>query len=144
MAADRHKDNPDSAAMSRTNQISRKIIEISLRVLGISVLAMVLYKGTTTAYSYGYAIFNDTPMEEAPGTDITVTIDKNTSTREIGKLLESQGLVENGFVFYLQTKMIEKGSQIKAGRYELNTSMTAEKMISIMSAEEQGDAEDGE
>ena len=123
------------------NKISMKIIKISMKVILAAVLIMVLYKGTTMAYSYGYAIFNDVPMEESPGTDISVTIDKDTSAREIGNILESQGLVNNGFVFFIQTKMIEKGSEIKPGRYELNTSMTAEEMILIMAADE--DAEEG-
>lgn len=127
-------------ATVEANKISMKIIRISMKVILAAVLIMILYKGTTTAYSYGYAIFNDVPMEESPGTDISVTIDKDTSAREIGNILESQGLVNNGFVFFLQTKMIEKGSEIKPGRYELNTSMTAEEMINVMASKE--DAED--
>lgn len=118
------------------NKISMKIIRISLKVIVAAVLAMVLYKGTTMAYSYGYAIFNDVPMEEKPGREVSITIDKDTSAREIGNILESQGLVENGFVFFIQTKMVEKGKDIKPGRYELNTSMTAEEMIQVMAAGE--------
>ena len=128
--------NKKKNVAEEANKISMKIIGISMRVILAAVLIMILYKGTTTAYSYGYAIFNDVPVEESPGTDISVTIDKDTSTREIGNILESQGLVNNGFVFFIQTKMIEKGSEIKPGRYELNTSMTAEEMINIMAAKE--------
>lgn len=136
--------NEKKSTVSNTNKISLKIISISLKVIVAAILIMVLYKGTTMAYSYGYAVFNDVPVEEAPGTDVTVTIDKDTSAREIGNILESQGLVNNGFVFYIQTKMIEKGSQMKPGRYELNTSMTAEKMISVMAANEEEKAEGAE
>lgn len=138
------KKNKKKNTTLEANKISMKIIGVSLKVIVAVILIMLLYKGTTSAYSYGYAIFNDVPMEEAPGTDITVTIDKDTSVREIGNILESQGLVENGFVFYLQTKMIEKGSKIKPGRYELNTSMTAEQMISVMAAEEEAETEGAE
>lgn len=136
--------NEKKSTLSNTNKVSLKIISISLKVIVAAILIMVLYKGTTMAYSYGYAVFNDVPVEEAPGTDVTVTIDKDTSAREIGNILESQGLVNNGFVFYLQTKMIEKGSQMKPGRYELNTSMTAEEMISVMAANEEEKAEGAE
>ena len=139
MAANQKTKKKNTA--EEANKISMKIIKISMKVILVAVLIMVLYKGTTMAYSYGYAIFNDVPMEESPGTDISVTIDKDTSAREIGNILQSQGLVNNGFVFFIQTKMIEKGSEIKPGRYELNTSMTAEEMILIMAADE--DAEEG-
>lgn len=129
------------SGLMESNRISMKIISISLKVIVVAVLVMVLYKGTTTAYSYGYAIFNDVPMEEKPGTEVSITIDKDTSPREIGNILESQGLVENGFVFYIQTKLVEKGKEIKPGRYDLNTSMTAEKMIQVMAAGEQEETE---
>lgn len=116
-------------------KISMKVVSISLKVLFLVVLVMVLYKGTTTAYYYGYAIFNDEPMEEKPGRTVSVTIDKNTSPKETGKILEAQGLVENATVFYIQTFMVEKGGDMKPGRYELNTSMTAYEMINLMAAE---------
>ena len=142
MAADQKAKKKNVAV--ETNKISMKIIRISMKVILTAVLIMILYKGTTMAYSYGYAIFNDVPVEESPGTDISVTIDKDTSAREIGNILESQGLVNNGFVFFIQTKMIEKGSEIKPGRYELNTSMTAEEMINIMAADEEAEEEGAE
>lgn len=122
-------------------KISMKIISISLKVIVATILIMVVYKGVTTAYGYGYAIFNDRPMEEEPGTDITVTIDKNTSAKEIGKILEDLGLVENSTVFYIQTKLVENGSKLKAGRYELNTSMTANEIINVMSSDEKTEGE---
>lgn len=116
-------------------KISRKVVSISLKTLLVVLLAMVLYKGTTMAYYYGYAIFNDEPMEEKPGRTVSVTIDKNTTPKETGKILEAQGLVENATVFYIQTFMVEKGGKMKPGRYELNTSMTAYEMINVMAAE---------
>lgn len=136
-----NKKNKKKNGIMEANKISMKIIQISLKVIVAAILVMVLYKGTTTAYSYGYAIFNDVPMEEKPGTEVSITIDKNTSAREIGKLLESQGLVDNGFVFYIQTRLVEKGKEIKPGRYELNTSMTAEQMIQVMAAGEKEETE---
>ena len=142
MAANQKTKKKNAAV--EANKISMKIIKISMKVILAAVLIMLLYKGTTTAYSYGYAIFNDVPMEESPGTDVSVTIDKDTSAREIGNILESQGLVNNGFVFFLQTKMVEKGSEIKPGRYELNTSMTAEEMINVMASKEDSEDEGAE
>lgn len=141
MAASKKKQQD---AALEASKISMKIIRISLKVIVVAVLVMILYKGTTTAYSYGYAIFNDIPMEDKPGTDITITIDKDTSAREIGNILESEGLVDNGFVFFIQTKLVEKGKEIKPGRYELNTSMTAEDMIKAMATGEKAEEKEAE
>lgn len=118
-------------------KLSFKISIIALKVIVVACLIMVLYKGASSAYYYGYAIFNDDGMEAEPGTDISVTIDKNASQKDIGKILEEKGLVENATVFWLQTMMVEKGSEMKPGRYDLNTSMTAYDMINVMAAEEE-------
>lgn len=118
-------------------KLSLKVSIIAIKVIVVVCLIMVLYKGASSAYYYGYSIFNDDGMEAEPGTDISVTIDKNASQKDIGKMLEEKGLVENATVFWLQTMMVEKGSEMKPGRYDLNTSMTAYDMINIMAAEEE-------
>lgn len=118
-------------------KLSFKISIISIKVIIAVCLIMVLYKGASSAYYYGYSIFHDTGMEEEPGRVVSVTIDKNLTPKDIGKVLEDRGLVENATVFYLQTLMVERGSEMKPGRYDLNTSMSAYDMINIMAAEEE-------
>lgn len=118
-------------------KFSFKVSIMAIKVIIVVCLVMVLVKGASTAYYYGYSIFNDDGMEAEPGMDITVTIDRNASQKDIGKLLEESGLVENANVFWIQTMMVEKGSEMKPGRYELNTSMTAYEMINIMAANEE-------
>lgn len=122
-------------------KFSFKVIIAAIKVIVLVCLVMILYKGATSAYYYGYSIFNDNGMEEEPGTDISVTVDKSAGAKDIGKMLEEKGLVENGTVFWLQSLMVEKGSEMKPGRYDLNTSMTAYEMINIMAAEEKESGE---
>lgn len=122
-------------------KLSFKISIMAIKVIVVVCLVMLLYKGSSSAYYYGYSIFNDDGMEPEPGTDISVTVDKDASQKDIGKMLEEKGLVENANVFWLQTLMVEKGSEMKPGRYDLNTSMTAYEMINIMSAEEKESGE---
>ncbi len=119
------------------SKFSKRVCMISLKVVVVVCLIMVLYKGASSAYYYGYSVFNDAAMEEEPGTNVSVTITKDATKKEIGNVLVEKGLIENATVFWIQTLMVEKGDEMKPGRYELNTSMTAYEMISVMAAEEE-------
>ena len=54
-----------------------------LAVYALIVFA-VLFAGKT-AYDFGYAIFNEVPVESGDGTDVTVVIKEGTSVYQIGK-----------------------------------------------------------
>ena len=48
-------------------------------------------------------------------------------------MLEENKLIPDGTVFVVQEKLSEYAGEMKPGVYVLNTSMTAEKMIAVMS-----------
>lgn len=89
-----------------------------------------------TGYDYGYRLFTETAVDEAPGTDILVQIKQETSNWQVGKLLEQKGLVRDGKLFYLQLKTSAYSKSIKPGVYTLNTSMTPKEMMIVMSGQE--------
>ena len=55
--------------------------------------------------------------------------------KEIGVLLESKGLIKDGTLFYLQNILSKYKGDLKAGTYTLNTSMTTEEMMAVISGE---------
>lgn len=89
-----------------------------------------------TGYDYGYRLFTETAVDEAPGTDILVQIKQETSNWQVGKLLEQKGLVRDGKLFYLQLKTSAYSKSIKPGVYTLNTSMAPKEMMIVMSGQE--------
>ncbi len=48
-------------------------------------------------------------------------------------MLKENGLIKDVSVFVVQEKLSEYSGEIKPGVYVLNTSMTAEEMIAVMS-----------
>ena len=116
---------PKTAAMS--------IVSVVIRILIAFVVIIVIYGGATSCYDFGYRIFTEMPMSLEPGTDITVIINEGSSIREIGELLEGNGLINDATLFVVQEKLSEYSGEIKPGVYVLNTSMTAERMIAVMS-----------
>ena len=125
-----------------------KAKDIIFSVLGTIVKAvlavlivMFLYKGTILAYDYGYRIFKEDPMTEAPGLDVEVSITMGKSVKEIGEILVSKGLIRDANLFFLQNFVSEYKDKLVPGVYTLNTSMTMQEMMKVMSPQDESDNE---
>lgn len=118
------------------NKVVLSVLSIALKCIAVIAVVFLLYHGGRSAYDFGEAVFLDTPVTSAENArEITVTIPQGSSPMDIGKILEDKNLIRDSLVFYVQTFCVEEGSLMKAGSYELNTSMTAEEMIETMAAD---------
>lgn len=104
-----------------------------IHLLVVLVAIIYIYKGAVLCYSYGYRIFKEPPMTTSPGRTVTVTIPEDITAVSMGKLLESKGLSRDSKLVVLQYYCSEYRKDLKAGTYELNTSMTVEEMFERMS-----------
>lgn len=124
-----------------TKKIVLTVINVSVKVIVISLIIIGIYNGGKMAYNFGRAVFMEEAISKEPGRDVAVTIPANASTREIGELLQEKGLIRDSKLFYVQVKLSKYSKELKPGDYILNTSMTAENMMSIMSAQEEPEEE---
>lgn len=127
-----------------TKQVITAVLGVLLKVLVAIVVIVVVYKGAITAYDYGYRIFQEPPMTESPGVDIQVDITMGKSALQIGEVLKENGLIRDAYLFYIQNLLSHYKDELKAGSYVLNTSMTMEEMMEIMSADPAGEQETGQ
>lgn len=124
-----------------TKQMIVAVLGMIFRV-AVAVLAIVVvYKGAVTAYDYGYRVFQEPPVAEKPGTDISVEITVGKSALQIGEILENKGLIRDAKLFYVQNLLSHYKDKLRAGTYTLNTSMTMEEMMEVMSAQEPEETE---
>lgn len=107
------------------------IIKILLSV----AVVLFLYMGAIRAYDFGYRIFAEEPVSEAPGRDITVTITEGMSGKEIAELLEEKGVIRDDLIFYIQNQFSHYKGSFQAGTYELNTSMDNDEIMAVLSGE---------
>lgn len=107
-----------------------------IKVAVFLVLIVMIFRGATSAYHYGYRIFTEPPMTSGEGRIISVEIKPGESAKEIGEDLEKKGLIDDAKVFFLQELLSEYHGEEKPGIYDLSTSMTAEEMLAVMSPEE--------
>lgn len=116
-----------------TKQMVVAVISTILKVAIAVAAVVVIYKGAVFAYDYGYRVFKEDPVSEAPGIDMEVEITAGKSTMQIGETLESRGLIRDAKLFYIQNLLSHYKDKLVPGVYTLNTSMTMTEMMEIMS-----------
>ncbi len=116
-----------------------RVASICLKVaIFVVIILGIIYLGQN-AYHYTHEIFNDEPLEAAPGKDVTVKITQDVSTKQLAKVLEDNGLIDNAVVFQIKMKIADFDDTVKAGDYKLNTSMPPSEMFKILSGQNEDD-----
>ena len=119
-------------------------IEMVIKVVVIAAAIIFIFRGATGAYEFGYRVFADEPMSVTGGRTITVGISEAMKIKDIAKMLEEKGLIEDANPFIVQELLSAHHNEIVPGIYDLSTSMTAQEMIAVMSAPSGEEEEDGE
>lgn len=111
----------------------------SLSRSGTLVVAVAIiifgYLIASTAYNFGYRLFAEEPMSLAPGIEKIVVIEEGMNLREVAKMLEKGGVIRDAGIFKVQNKLSHYSSSFEAGTYTLNTSMTNEEIMAVLSGE---------
>ena len=116
-------------------EIVGSVFGMAFKIIAIVLIVMFTYKYALLAYDYGYRIFGEMPITSGEGRNVTVTIKEGADAKAIGEMLENKGLIRDGELFVLQELISDYHNDLLPGTYELNTSMTAEQMMEVMSTE---------
>ena len=123
-------------------KIIMKILSICFSILILIAVAAGIYKGGKTVYQFGYRVFTESPVDlPEEGKDKVVQVTSGMGAKELGELLEKKGLIRDANLFVVQLKLSSYSKEIKEGTYTLSTSMTAQEMMQVMSAEDLDDTE---
>lgn len=116
-----------------------------MRILFLIVLVVILIFIGRRSYELGYEVFHEKPVDSGEGRAVTVTITDDMSVRQIGRLLNANGLLtESPTAFMIQEIISEYHGQILPGTYTLRTSMTADEMFPILAqADKEGQRDNG-
>ena len=116
-----------------TRQAVIRVGSICLKVAVFVLICFGLVSLGQTTYRYTHAVFSEEALEEAPGKDIRINIPEDVSIGRFAQVLEENGVIEDAKIFKLQMKMADFGNTVKAGTYDLNTSMTPSQMFKLLS-----------
>ena len=117
------------------NKIIFKFLEVGFAIMITLLIIFGTARVGKTAFDFGYRIFAESPIEEAPGTDIVVTIESGMDAKQLGELLKKNKLIRDENLFFFQLNLSAYVDKIIPGTYTLNTSLTAKEMIILMSTE---------
>ena len=106
----------------KLNKLVLKFVSISFSILVMLLVVIGLIKLGSFCYDFGYRVFTEGPVEEKPGTDVTVDVTGDLSEYQIGKLLKKEGLIRDANLFYVQLRMSAYHGKLKTGTCTLNTS----------------------
>lgn len=111
------------------------VIGVSFEIIFAALFVILIYNCGLRAYSFGFSVFAEQPIASEPGRDVNVTIDSSSSTYELGELLVDKGLIRDAKLFYVQIKLSALSDDVNSGKYTLNTSMTAEEIVNMITAD---------
>jgi UPF0755 protein len=116
-----------------TRKAVLRVGSICLKVAVFVLICFGLVSLGQTTYRYTHAVFSEEAFEEAPGKDIRINIPEDVSIGRFAQVLEENGVIEDAKIFKLQMKMADFGNTVKAGTYDLNTSMKPSQMFKLLS-----------
>ena len=123
--------------MAKQSQQTKAVLDILGYVLGAilnlvfyAVVAFGIYYVASNVYEFSYQIFGDRVVEAAPGRDVEILIEEGESTMDVAEKLYMNKLVVNKTTFYLKVQLFEY--KIMQGTFLLNTSMTYDEILSII------------
>lgn len=123
------------------SKIVMRLVSISFTVLVFLVIIYGMYQLGLHSYDYGYRIFTEPAVTKGEGRERLVQVRPSMSDADIGSLLEEKGLIRDKWLFVIQLKLSDYSKKLVPGRYLLNSSMTSQEMMKIMSGEESGEPE---
>ncbi len=107
-------------------------VETIIKVVVVAAIVILIFRGATKAYDFGYKVFADEPVSLSGGRTITVGISENMTITDIAQMLEEKGLIEDAKLFVVQELLSAYHGEIVPGIYDLSTTMKAEEMLEIM------------
>lgn len=111
-------------------------IQVLVNIIVYTVLIIAIVKITSWTYHFSYQIYGNVTAESAPGRDVTVEIKEQEGTMEIASDLYEEGAVIDKYSFFIRMKLTTgKKRPILPGTYTLNTSMTYEEILDILTKE---------
>lgn len=115
-------------------QVLVAMLNMIFRLTISCIVVVLVYRAAMYSYHFGYMVFADATMEVSPGRDVSITVETDDEIMDIGETLERRGLISDSKIFFVQAFLLEYKDKILPGVYTLNTSMTSEEMLEIMSA----------
>ena len=110
---------------------SKGAAKASFKFFKYFIMILVLVVFATIAFRFGSAVFSNDGVEDAPGTDLTVSVPKGTTVEKLGDMLEEYNIISDSNVFGVQAWLYGV-KKVKPGTYVFNNSKGGEDIFKII------------
>ncbi|MDO4962438.1 MAG: endolytic transglycosylase MltG [Eubacteriales bacterium] len=120
---------------SLIRRIAMIIKGIAGYVIILALLIIVTYSVVNYSFRFGFTIFCAESVEEAPGTDVDVVVEKGETIDELAAKLYENGVIPSELAFRVQARLYDIG--FYPGTYKVNTSMSTKEILKTIDMTEQ-------
>ena len=128
---------PDEEIQPKSKAKKPKKKVSSGKIIAVIVVVLILAAAGTGFYGYNFIKEGVQPLNTANTTKRAINIPAGASSKQIGDILQREGIIKNGMVFQYYTKF-KNFSGFKSGYYNLSPSMSLSDIASLL---EQGGTE---
>ncbi|MDD3173616.1 MAG: endolytic transglycosylase MltG [Herbinix sp.] len=119
-----------STTLKLTLKVTGFVTRLLLNIIFYILVIILIVNVSKLAYNFTYQLYGPVTVEQAPGTDIIFQVKEGESTMDIASKLELNLAITNKYAFYLKAKL--QKSVIMPGTYKLNSSMTYDDIITVI------------
>lgn len=123
-------------------RITGGLMQVLLNIVFYVVIVILIVRGARFGYDFAYQVFSNETMDQPPGINVQIQIDKGEATMNVASKLEVSKLIKSKYSFYVKAKL--KSAEIMPGTFALNTSMSYDEILKVITDQKQSlDYEEG-
>ena len=120
-----------STSIKLTLKITSFILHLLLNIVFYVLVILLIINISKWAFDFTYSLYGPVTVDEAPGREIIFQIKKGESTMDIASKLQLNRAIKDKYSFYAKVKF--QNVMIMPGTYVINTSMTYDEIINVIS-----------
>lgn len=118
-------------------RIVQAVLQVVFNILFYIIIILFAMYLSRNVYDFSYQIFGNVPAQEAPGQTVSFKINKGEDIVKLSERLKEENLIINPYSFAIRVKItVGKRQPILPGTYKLNSSMTYDEIIAIITNSE--------
>lgn len=131
-----------STSIKLTLRISSFILRLLLNIIFIILVVILVIYGSRAAFNFTYQLYGPVSLDKEPGRTVPIRINKGESSMDIASKLELNRVIVDKYSFYFKTKLQNK--VIMPGTYRVNSSMTYDEILDIITDYSKSEVQDEE
>ena len=112
-------------------KITCGLFRLVLNVIFYTIVVMCVITFSKKAYDFSYQVFGTVTVDQEPGREVRIRIQKGDSTMQVAEKLEQNKIIVNHLSFWVKAKLSKLN--VMPGTYAVNSAMSYEEIFEQIS-----------